>query len=174
LKAFIAREALAFFFQLPKAGGLKMKLAEALLLRSEYQKKIENLQSRILANVKVQENDKPLENPRELIKETFELCERLCALIQKINARNNKVVLPTGRTLSEAIVERDALMKKRNILAAIAAKALERDYRLTHSEVKTNVIVSVEETQKQIDAFSQQFRELDTQIQGINWTTELE
>jgi hypothetical protein len=149
-----------------------MKLAEALLLRSEYQKKIESLQSRILANIKVQENDRPLENPQELIKAAFELSDQLCALIQKINARNSAVTLPTGQTLSEAIVERDMLMKKRNMLASIVAKAQEKDYRLTHAEVKMNVIVSVEETQKQLDSLSQKFRELDTRIQEINWTTE--
>jgi hypothetical protein len=157
-----------------KTGGTRMKLAEALMLRSEYQKKFENLQSRILANIKVQENDKPLESPQELIKEAFEISERLCALIQKINARNNTATLPNGQTIANAIVERDALMKKRNVLAAVATKALERDYRLTHSEVKMNVTVSVDETQKQLDAFSQQFRELDAQIQGVNWTTDLE
>jgi hypothetical protein len=151
-----------------------MKLAEALLQRSEYQQKIENLKSRILANIKVQEGDKPLENPQDLIKEAFGLTEQLCVLIKRINARNNTALLPTGQTLSEAIVEREMLMKKRNILASVATNALEKDYRLTHAEVKMNVTVSVEETQKQLDALSQQFRELDTQIQGINWTTELE
>jgi hypothetical protein len=151
-----------------------MKLAEALLQRSEYQQKIENLQSRILANIKIQESDKPLENPQELIKEVLGLNEQLCALIKKINARNNTATLPAGQTLSEAIVERDMLMKKRNILAFVAAKAAEKDYRLTHAEVKMIVTISVEETQKQVDALSQQFRELDAQIQGVNWTTELE
>jgi hypothetical protein len=151
-----------------------MKLAEALLLRSEYQKRIENMQSRILSNIKVQEDDKPLENPQELIKEIFELSEQLCALIQKINARNNTAVLPSGKTLSDAIVERDMLMKKRNILAAVATKTMEKDYRLTHAEVKMTVAVSVEEIQKQIDMFSQNFRELDTRIQGLNWITDLE
>ncbi|MCL2296060.1 MAG: DIP1984 family protein [Methanomassiliicoccaceae archaeon] len=151
-----------------------MKLAEALLLRSEYQKKIENLQSRILVNVKVQENDSPHENPQDLIREAFDLAEQLCTLIKKINACNNETMLPNGLTISEAIVERDMLMKKRNILAFTVTVAQDRDYRLTHSEVKMNVTVSVEETQKQIDAISQKFRELDTQIQGANWITDMD
>ena len=150
-----------------------MKLAEALLLRSEYQKKIENLQNRILANIKVQENDKPLENPQVLIEEAFETSEQLCTLIKKFNACNNIAKLPAGQTLSEAIVERDMLLKKRNLLASIAARALEKDYRLTHTEVKMNVVVSVEDTQKQIDNLSKQFRELDAQIQALNWTVDL-
>ena len=151
-----------------------MKLAEALLLRSEYQKKIENLQTRILANIKVQENDSPHEKPQDLIGEAFDLTEQLCTLIKRINACNNIAMLPNGLTISEAIVERDMLMKKRSILTLTAAVAQDRDYRLTRSEVKMNVTVSVEETQKQIDAISQRFRELDTLIQGANWTTDID
>ena len=150
-----------------------MKLAEALLLRSEYQKKVENLQSRILANIKVQDKDKPLENPQELIDEAFRTSEQLCDLIKQINACNNSAKLPTGQTISEAIVERDMLLKKRNLLASIASRALESDYRLTHTEVKMNVVVSVKDIQKQIDNLSKQFRELDAQVQALNWTVDL-
>jgi multidrug efflux pump subunit AcrA (membrane-fusion protein) len=151
-----------------------MKLAEALLLRSEYQNKIDNLQSRIMANIKVQENDSPLEEPKGLIKEAFELTEQLCALVQRINARNNAAKLPNGQTISEAIVERSMLLKKRNILSIIAGVAQARDYRLARAEVKMNVIVSVEEIQKEIDAISKRYRELDTQIQQANWTIDME
>ena len=151
-----------------------MKLAEALILRSEYQKKIESLQSRILANIKVQDNDRPLENPQALLADAFELSEKLCGLIKRINACNNLTLLATGQSLADAIVERDMLMKKRNILAAAAAKAREKDYRLTHSEIKMNVAISMEETQKQIDGLSKQIRELDGQIQALNWATDID
>lgn len=150
-----------------------MKLAEALLLRSECQKKIESLQSRILANLKVQEEDRPHENPQELLKEAFELNDQLCALVKQINARNNIAALPNGTVLSEALADRDMLMKKRSLLAAIAAKANERDYRLTHTEVKMRVTLPIGELQKQIDSLSRSFRELDTQIQAVNWTVDL-
>ena len=60
-----------------------MKLAEALLQRAEYQKKLDNLQSRILVNVKVQEKTEPLENPAELLTEAFEIIERLGSLIRR-------------------------------------------------------------------------------------------
>jgi len=150
-----------------------MKLAEALLLRAELQKKFENLQSRILANIKVQENDKPLEKPQSLITEALDISEQLCNLINKINSHNNIATLPTGQTLSEAIIQRDMLIKKRNLLANVAAKALEKDYRLTHTEVRMSVAVSVEDTQKEIDKLSKEFRELDAKIQALNWTTDL-
>lgn len=150
-----------------------MKLAEALLLRADSKKKLESLHHRILANIKVQDNDEPHENPQALINEAFELGSQLCALIKRINACNNATKLASGQTLSEAIVERDMLIKKRNMLAAVAAKALEKDYRLTHTEVKVNTAVSVQDIQKQIDALSKQFREMDTQIQSMNWNTDL-
>lgn len=150
-----------------------MKLAEALLLRSEYQKKIENLQSRILSNLKVQENDKPHENPEALLKEAFDLNEQLCTLVKQINARNNVASLPNGTVLSEALADRDMLMKKKNLLASIAAHANEKDYRLTHTEVKMCITLPIGELQKQIDSLSRSFRELDTQIQAVNWTVDL-
>ena len=45
----------------------KMKLAEALLLRSDQQKKLASLKQRINANVLVQDGDEPSEDPNELI-----------------------------------------------------------------------------------------------------------
>lgn len=151
-----------------------MKLAEALLLRSEYQKKLENMQSRIMANLKVQEKEKPNEDPNALLKEAFELNERLCELIKKINGRNNTVKLPSGQLLSEALADRDMLMKKRNLLAAAAAHANERDYRLTRAEIKMYVTLPIAQVQKQIDELSGSFRELDAQIQAVNWMVEFE
>jgi hypothetical protein len=46
-----------------------MKLAEALILRADCQKRFAQLKSRLLTNAKIQEGDKPAEKPRELIRE---------------------------------------------------------------------------------------------------------
>jgi len=46
-----------------------MKLAEALILRADCQKRIARLKSRLLVNAKVQEGDAPAETPQELIAE---------------------------------------------------------------------------------------------------------
>ena len=43
-----------------------MKLAEALILRADCQKRIAQLKSRLLTNAKVQEGDAPAEPPQEL------------------------------------------------------------------------------------------------------------
>ena len=57
-----------------------MKLAEALLLRAEYQTRLAELQNRILNNLKVQEGELPDEDPIVLLQEALELNEKLCRL----------------------------------------------------------------------------------------------
>ena len=46
-----------------------MKLAEALILRVDCQKRIAQLKSRLLTNAKVQEGDAPAKTPQDLIAE---------------------------------------------------------------------------------------------------------
>ena len=46
-----------------------MKLAEALILRADLQKRIDQLRVRLNNNAKVQENDEPSEKPEELLNE---------------------------------------------------------------------------------------------------------
>lgn len=151
-----------------------MKLAEALLLRSEYQKKIDSLQQRIFANLKVQENEKPHEDPNSLLAEAMDLHDALCLIIKKINKKNNEIKLANGQTIAEALADRDMLMKKRQMLANITANAEQRDFRLTHTEVKIYTTVDIGKIQKEIDSISQQFRQIDTQIQEQNWAGDVE
>ena len=150
-----------------------MKLAEALLMRAEYQTRLGQLQARILANLKTEEGDAPQEDPNALLAEACDVNAQLCALVKQINMRNQCQRLPDGRSLSEALADRESLMKERNMLAQIAEGALAKDYRLTHTELKLRVTVSVAELQKRIDGLSKAYRELDTQVQAANWTTEL-
>ena len=150
-----------------------MKLAEALLVRADYQEKIGLLQGRILANLKVEQDDAPQEDPNALLREACETNARLRELIKQINARNSVAMLPDGRTLAEALADRDALKKERELLAAVAGQAMQKDYRLTHTELKTRVTVPVAELQKRADDLSREHRELDAQIQAVNWATEL-
>ncbi len=167
-------------FDRRRTGGSAMKLAEALLLRSEHQKKLEELEARIQANLKVQEGDELQEDPEALLQAAMAEQEALCALVRRINRTNhalhlegNMTHLEGNMTLSDALAERDMLRGKRALLARVAESARNRDYRLTHSEVKMRLMVDQGKLQKEIDALSKQFRELDTRIQGINWTSEL-
>ena len=66
-----------------------MKLAEALILRADCQKRMAQLKSRLLANTKVQEGDAPAETPRELIAELGRVSTELLDFIKRINITNS-------------------------------------------------------------------------------------
>ena len=65
------------------------------------------------------------------------------------------------------------LRKQRGLLADIAEAASQRDYRLTHSELRMQTTLDLGALQKEMDRLSKAYRELDVAIQGVNWTTEL-
>ncbi|WP_314063276.1 DIP1984 family protein [uncultured Vagococcus sp.] len=150
-----------------------MKLAEALLLRGEYQTKGENLKSRILQNLRIQEGDKPSEDPHSLLTEAFELNEQLNELIKAINERNNLALLPDGRSLAQALIDRESIVKKRRLLVSITEAGSNQEYRYSRSEIKFQLTLSLGDIHKQIDQLSRQFRELDTIIQGLNWSVDV-
>lgn len=150
-----------------------MKLAEGLLLRAEYQTKLENLQSRLLSNLKMQEGDSPNEDPTVLLNEMEETNKKLTELVKMINNCNARETLADGRSLSDALVDREALLKERRILANLVGRANEQDYRVSRAEIKMTVTLSVKELQSKIDALSKEYRQLDTELQGKNWTVEL-
>ncbi|MEW5934179.1 MAG: DIP1984 family protein [Bacillota bacterium] len=81
-----------------------MKLAEALLERKDLLKRLGVLKERLVADARVQEGDRPAQDPEELLSEAEDLCRRLKDLIMAINRANSRVCLSDGRTLTEAIV----------------------------------------------------------------------
>src|SRR5436189_5902089 len=86
-----------------------MKLAEALILRADCQKRIAQLKSRLLTNAKVQEGDKPAEAPQELLTELARASAELLDLIKRINKTNSATVFAGRGTISDALAERDVL-----------------------------------------------------------------
>jgi hypothetical protein len=90
-----------------------MKLAEALILRADCQKRIAQLKSRLLTNAKVQEGDKPAETPQELIVELGRVSNELLDLIKRINRTNSATAFAGRGTISDALAERDVLALQR-------------------------------------------------------------
>jgi hypothetical protein len=150
-----------------------MKLAEALLLRADCQKRIEQVKSRLLRNAKVQEGEEPSENPAELITELESVSGQLVDLIKRINTTNSTTAFPEGRSIADALAERDVLVLRRGAYNELALFAAMRQDRITRSEVKYISTINVAETQKRADELAKNYRELDARIQEINWNTEL-
>ncbi len=150
-----------------------MKLAEALLLRGDVQKKLASLRERIVRNGLVQEGNKPHEDPKELLKEASGVIDELEKLVLSINIANLKHKLPDGRTLTEAIAHRDNLIQQHALLqAAIGATQKEPD-RYSVREIKWVATVEVAKLQRQSADLARKIRELNAKIQETNWSIDL-
>ena len=150
-----------------------MKLAEALMLRADYQKRALQLRERILRNAKHQQGDKPAEDPKRLLMEYEEVSNQLEALIKKINITNTKVTLENDKLLVDALATRDILKMKHSLYNELAAQATPTQARYSKSEIKFVSAVKVFEIQSHADELAKQYRELDTLIQQANWNAEL-
>jgi hypothetical protein len=150
-----------------------MKLAEALRERKSLTQKIETLRARLAENALVQEGDQPSEQPQALMAELNDAVNQLESLIRRINATNNVAQLADGTAVSQAIVTRDMLRLRREALEKVAEAASMRQARYMRTEVRYVATVNTAELRKQIDALSKDWRELDAQIQAVNWMTEL-
>lgn len=150
-----------------------MKLAEALILRSDLQKRMEQIKARLYNNVLTQEGELPSEDPNILLKEFMSLQDELTSIIRAINRTNNNTKFNDNMMLSEALVERDAILSRKSVLSNAADRASEKQDRYSRSEIKNISIIDIKKFQKEADKFSKEFRELDTKIQGMNWNIDL-
>lgn len=150
-----------------------MKLAEALMLRADYQAKIYELKARIQNNVKVQEGEEVIEEPEMLIKTLEETITNLESLVIRINRTNAQIMGDDKHTLADLIAKRDMLKKKRNIYNEIIQEASFKQNRMMRTEVKFINTVNVARLQKEVDALAKAYREIDVKLQEKNWTTDL-
>lgn len=150
-----------------------MKLAEALLLRSDVQKKLASLRERIVKNALVQEGDKPHEDPNALLMEAAGVIDELRTLVTSINTANLKHALPDGRTLTEAIAQRDSLEQRHSVLQAAIGGIQKEPDRYSVREIKWVSMLDVKKLQKQSEDLAKQIRELNAKIQETNWKVEV-
>ena len=149
-----------------------MKIAEALMLRSDCQKKIEQLRQRLNRSARVQEGEQPPENPQSLLAELESSFSELTRLVQRINKTNTSTPLNDG-TLSDALAQRDTLKLKCGALNSLIQSAAIVSTRYSQSEVKLVSTVDIAALQRQVDSVAREHRLLDAQIQQLNWEVEL-
>ena len=149
-----------------------MKIAEALALRADLQKRVEQLKQRLVKNARIQEGDTPEEDPVDLQAELEKSAGDLVLLIQRINRTNAASRFGEG-TLADSLAERDVLKMRYNAYRELANAASTSQSRATRSEVKYISTVSVAATQRKADDLAREYRELDTRIQEADWLTTL-
>jgi hypothetical protein len=89
-----------------------MKVAEALALRADLQKRLEQLKQRLVKNARIQEGDKAEEDPVELQSELERSARDLTVLIQRIN-RTNAASRFGDQTLADALAYRVLILMRR-------------------------------------------------------------
>ncbi|MBO4812143.1 MAG: DIP1984 family protein [Prevotella sp.] len=150
-----------------------MKLAEALSIRKDLQMRIQHLEMRIKNNVKVQEDDEPLEDPHELMKELHSCLVQLEELIGRINLTNIKTKNEDGLSITQLMAKKDTLTLRIGILRNIYNEASNILNRYSPTEIRQECVIDVKQLSKQIDDCSSRLRKLDMEIQGLNFMTEL-
>ena len=149
-----------------------MKLSEALIIRSDLQKRVEQIKARLLANAKVQEGDKTVENPIEILAELEQTLKELKNIITRINLTNS-IIKDGSKTMTELLAERDVLSIKIKTEQEFLMAARNKIDRYSNKEIKIFSSVDVKEEQTKLDKLSKELRELDVKIQSLNWQSDL-
>jgi len=150
-----------------------MKLAEALVLRADVQRRIEQLRANVKQSALVQEGEQPPEDPQALLSQLDGLFDQLTDLIIRINKTNMLTVMPGGGIMTEALAQRDVLSLRYRIISELANTAADRTDRYGRSEIRKIATVDVAVLREQATDLARQRRELDTAIQALNWATDL-
>ena len=152
-----------------------MKLAEALILRADLQKRIEHLRQRLIRNAMVQEGEAPIEDPKSLLAEFDQSAVQLRELVQRINRTNSTTMLDgePQMTVADAIALRDSLRLIFGTYSALCVAATIEHQRYSRSEIKFVPTLEVRALRLQSDAYAVEQRELDVRIQETNWLVDL-
>lgn len=149
-----------------------MKLAEALIIRIDLQKRLRELENRLGRIALTQEGEEPAEDPQELLRNIDTTYTELEELICQIN-RTNCSAVEEGDSIADLLCKRDLLQKRQCLLRTIAQAGTVIGSRHSGSEVRFVSTVPVAQLQRQADACARDYREIDTCIQKRNWTVDL-
>ncbi|WP_406061780.1 DIP1984 family protein [Streptomyces sp. NBC_01077] len=154
-----------------------MKLAEALVLRADAARRVEQLRARVVGSARFQEGEEPAEDAAALLAEVGEVLGELEGLIRRINRTNAQVVVEGGGTLTDALARRDVLRLRHSVVTSAADAAAGRDQhgtvRQLRSELKMLSALPVARLRAQADVLARELREVDVLIQRSNWEVDL-
>lgn len=154
-----------------------MKLAEALALRADAQKRLEQLKARATAAARYQEGEPPAEDAAALLTRAAEVVDEIEDLVRRINRTNAATELEPGMTLTDAIARRDALASRRRLTAAVADAAVGESghgwARQLRSELRYVTDLPVRDLRDRADRLAREHRELDTRLQAANWAVDV-
>ncbi|MBR7839627.1 DIP1984 family protein [Actinospica durhamensis] len=155
-----------------------MKLGEALALRADASRRVQQLQARIVASARFQEGEEPAEDAEALLAEAGLALDELEQLITRINRTNAAAVIGSSGTITDALARRDALRLRHALVTAAADAAAGKNrqgapVRQLRSELKMLTALPVSQLRAEADAIARELRELDVRLQQANWEVSL-
>lgn len=150
-----------------------MKLAHALILRGDLQKRLASLRERLARNALVQEGSEPHEDPASLLAEAKATIAQLEGLVVSINKVNLESRLPDGRSLTAALAHRDALVQQHSLLASAIAAAQKEPDRYSVREIKWKSAIDVKALQRSAEQLASLIRDQNALLQETNWQIDL-
>ncbi len=121
---------------------------------------------------KVQEGDRPTEDPTALLQQLREALAAMEEMVTKIN-RTNIAARLGERTIMEAIARRDRLATEQQVLRRLAQLATPTRDRFARNEIRFVPTVDAAAVQRNVDEVTRILRDLDKEIQAANWAIEL-
>jgi hypothetical protein len=152
-----------------------MKLAEALALRADAARRVEQLRARIVSSARYQEGEEPAEDAVALLAEAGAAVDELESLVRRINRTNAVSHIGADGTITDALARRDALRLRHSVVtsAADAGRGQNVHARQLRSELKMLTALPVAELRTEADALARDIREIDIRIQRSNWEVDL-
>lgn len=154
-----------------------MKLGEALNERSRLAKRVTELRDFLGESLVMQEGEEPVSDAGELIAQSLAAISEIEKLVAAINKTNANTTLADGRTLTQALAARDGLAAKvatyEYAMREIGGKNDPYAFRRSASELKQVRTMDLTVLMDSRDALAKERRELDAELQTLNWTTDL-
>ncbi len=154
-----------------------MKLAEALAERKSLQDRLAMMTNRAQQSVTVAEGQKPTESPEVLMQSMEEVLGQWETLVTRVNRTNLQTLLPNGKTIMEAIAQRDRISRMLQILKGLSDTLMGTGQNHFDMMGRRNIMVvpaiDVAALQQRIDELAAERMQVDLMIQEAGWTTEL-
>jgi hypothetical protein len=155
-----------------------VKLGEGLAVRADAARRVQQLQTRIVASARFQEGEEPAEDAGSLLVEAERALDELEQMIRRINRTNAAATIGSQGTITDALARRDVLRLRHALVTAAADAAAGKDrqgyqVRQLRSELKMLTALPVASLRAEADAVARELRELDVRLQQANWEVEL-
>lgn len=157
----------------PVPDSVRMKLAEALSRRSTIQKDLTWVRDQLSKLARVPEGSTPLESPEEMLQRMESDAAEYQELLTAINRTNLSVTDSQGRTMTAMLAERDALRARQSILSDTYQASTAKEEVYGRQELRYVPTIEVVGLRKRLESVNERLRQLNMEIQRLNWEADL-